>query len=60
MLLPKLESYERLEVDLQAFMQSRQKTLTPVGLPDRSVDDYRQTIEVSRVYEWVISEATSS
>ncbi|XP_036070195.1 microtubule-actin cross-linking factor 1 isoform X6 [Oryzias melastigma] len=44
-LLPRLESYERLEADLQAFMQSRLKTLTPVGLPDRSVDDYRQTIE---------------
>lgn len=55
-LLPRLESYERLEADLQAFMQSRLKTLTPVGLPDRSVDDYRQTIEVSRVDERVIGE----
>ncbi|RVE66771.1 hypothetical protein OJAV_G00110700 [Oryzias javanicus] len=44
-LLPRLESYERLESDLQAFMQSRLKTLTPVGQPDRSVDDYRQTVE---------------
>lgn len=48
-LLPKLESYERLGSDLQVFTQSRVKALSPVGQPDRSVDDYRQTIEVSRV-----------
>lgn len=47
-LLPKLESYERLGSDLQVFTQSRVKALSPVGQPDRSVDDYRQTIEVSR------------
>lgn len=48
-LLPRLESYERLGTDLQVFTQSRQKALRPVGQPDRSVDDYRQTIEVIRV-----------
>lgn len=47
-LLPRLESYERLGTDLQVFTQSRLKALSPVGQPDRSVDDYRQTIEVSR------------
>lgn len=46
-LLPKLESYERLASDLQVFTQSRLKALSPVGQPDRGVDDYRQTIEVS-------------
>lgn len=46
-LLPKLESYERLGTDLRVFTQSRLKALSPVGQPDRSVDDYRQTIEVS-------------
>ncbi|KAM4725474.1 microtubule-actin cross-linking factor 1 isoform 3-T3 [Anableps anableps] len=44
-LLPRLESYERLGADLQAFTQSRLKALSPVGQPDRSVDDYRQTVE---------------
>ncbi|KAL3984244.1 dual specificity protein kinase CLK1/4 [Sarotherodon galilaeus] len=47
-LLPKLESYERLGSDLQVFTQSRVKALSPVGQPDRSVDDYRQTIEEVR------------
>ncbi|KAF7655257.1 hypothetical protein LDENG_00058710, partial [Lucifuga dentata] len=44
-LLPKLESYERLGTDLQLFTQSRLRALSPVGQPDRSVEDYRQTIE---------------
>ncbi|XP_075995247.1 microtubule-actin cross-linking factor 1 isoform X3 [Genypterus blacodes] len=44
-LLPKLESYERLGTDLQAFTQSRLRALSPVGQPDRSVDDYKQTVE---------------
>ncbi|XP_036001665.1 microtubule-actin cross-linking factor 1 isoform X5 [Fundulus heteroclitus] len=44
-LLPALESYERLGADLQAFTQSRLKALSPAGQPDRSVDDYRQTVE---------------
>ena len=47
-LLPRLESYERLGTDLQVFTQSRVKALSPAGQPDRSVDDYRQTIEVIR------------
>ncbi|KAJ0055113.1 hypothetical protein NL108_009860, partial [Boleophthalmus pectinirostris] len=44
-LLPRLENYERLGTDLQVFTQSRLKALSPVGQPDRSVEDYRQTIE---------------
>lgn len=48
-LLPRLESHERLGSDLQAFTQSRLKALCPAGQPDRSVDDYRQTVEVSRL-----------
>ncbi|XP_061123835.1 microtubule-actin cross-linking factor 1 isoform X7 [Syngnathus typhle] len=44
-LLPRLESYERLAADLQVFIQSRGKALSPAGQPDRSVDDYRQTVE---------------
>ncbi|KAJ3609554.1 hypothetical protein NHX12_024074 [Muraenolepis orangiensis] len=44
-LLPRLESYERLGADLQGFTQSRLKALGPVGQPDHSVDDYRQTLE---------------
>ncbi|XP_032435994.1 microtubule-actin cross-linking factor 1 isoform X17 [Xiphophorus hellerii] len=44
-LLPWLESYERLSADLQAFTQSRLKALSPAGHPDRSVHDYRQTVE---------------
>ncbi|XP_036948798.1 microtubule-actin cross-linking factor 1 isoform X22 [Acanthopagrus latus] len=47
-LLPRLESYERLGTDLQVFTQSRVKALSPAGQPDRSVDDYRQTIEEVR------------
>ncbi|KAK1880814.1 Microtubule-actin cross-linking factor 1 isoforms 1/2/3/5, partial [Dissostichus eleginoides] len=45
LLLPRLESYERLGADLQVFTQSRLKALSPGGQPERSVDDYRQTIE---------------
>ncbi|XP_028277958.1 microtubule-actin cross-linking factor 1 isoform X5 [Parambassis ranga] len=44
-LLPRLESHERLGTDLQVFTQSRLKALCPAGQPDRSVDDYRQTVE---------------
>lgn len=51
-LLPRLESYERLGTDLQVFTQSRLKALSPVGQPDRSVDDYRQTIEVSTGFQF--------
>ncbi|XP_071357170.1 microtubule-actin cross-linking factor 1, isoforms 1/2/3/4/5 isoform X19 [Trachinotus anak] len=47
-LLPRLESYERLGTDLQVFTQTRMKALSPVGQPDRSMDDYRQTIEEVR------------
>ncbi|XP_070841137.1 microtubule-actin cross-linking factor 1 isoform X16 [Chaetodon trifascialis] len=47
-LLPKLENYERLGTDLQVFTQSRLKALSPAGQPDRSVDDYRQTVEEVR------------
>lgn len=46
-LLPRLESLERLGTDLQTFTQTRLRALSPVGQPDRSVGDYRQTIEVS-------------
>lgn len=49
-LLPKLESYERLRSDLQVFTQSRLKALSPMGQPDRSIVDYRQTIEVRTVF----------
>uniref|UniRef100_A0A3B5MDW0 Uncharacterized protein n=1 Tax=Xiphophorus couchianus TaxID=32473 RepID=A0A3B5MDW0_9TELE len=35
----------RLSADLQAFTQSRLKALSPAGQPDRSVHDYRQTVE---------------
>lgn len=45
-LLPRLESYERLGTDLQVFTHSRVKALSPGGQPDRSVEDYRQTVEV--------------
>ncbi|XP_061903360.1 LOW QUALITY PROTEIN: microtubule-actin cross-linking factor 1 [Entelurus aequoreus] len=44
-LLPRLESYERLGADLRVFTQSRMKALSPAGQPDRSVEDYRQTVE---------------
>lgn len=56
-LLPKLECYERLGTDLKIFTQNKQKALCPAGQPDRSVDDYRQTIEVStglRSFKWVM------
>ncbi|XP_061753221.1 microtubule-actin cross-linking factor 1 isoform X6 [Nerophis ophidion] len=44
-LLPRLESYERLGADLRVFTQSRMKALSPADQPDRSVEDYRQTVE---------------
>uniref|UniRef100_A0A672SVA4 Microtubule actin crosslinking factor 1 n=1 Tax=Sinocyclocheilus grahami TaxID=75366 RepID=A0A672SVA4_SINGR len=47
-LLPKLESFERQSADLHSFTQSRERALSPVGQPDCSVDDYRQTIEEVR------------
>ncbi|KAM4630179.1 microtubule-actin cross-linking factor 1 isoform 2-T2 [Polymixia lowei] len=47
-LLPRLESYERLGTDLRGFTQSRLRALSPVGQPDCSVEDYRQTIEEVR------------
>ncbi|XP_068071420.1 microtubule-actin cross-linking factor 1 isoform X36 [Danio rerio] len=47
-LLPKLESFERQSADLRNFTQSRERALSPVGQPDCSVDDYRQTIEEVR------------
>ncbi|XP_038827418.1 microtubule-actin cross-linking factor 1-like [Salvelinus namaycush] len=47
-LLPKLENYERLNTDLQGFTQTRLRALSPAGQPDRSVEDYRQTIEEVR------------
>lgn len=60
-LLPKLESYERLATDLQAFAQTRLKALSPAGQPDRSMDDYRQTIEVSgRVSELPVCGSVAS
>lgn len=49
-LLPRLESYERLGSLLRVFTQSRLKALSPVGQPDRSIVDYRQTIEVRIVF----------
>lgn len=52
-LLPRLESYERLGSDLQVFTQSRLKALSPVGQPDRSIVDYRQTIEVRMVFSFL-------
>lgn len=52
-LLPRLENYERLGSDLQVFTQSRLKALSPVGQPDRSIDDYRQTIEVRTVFRFI-------
>ncbi|XP_053719860.1 microtubule-actin cross-linking factor 1 isoform X20 [Synchiropus splendidus] len=47
-LLPRLESFERLGADLEVFTQSRLKALSPVGQPDRSVVDYRETIQEVR------------
>lgn len=54
-LLPKLESYERLGTDLQVFTQSRLKALSLAGQPDRGVDDYRQTIEVSTGVQFLLN-----
>ncbi len=51
-LLPKLESFERQSADLRSFTQSRERALSPVGQPDCSVDDYRQTIEVIELGFW--------
>ncbi|XP_016105079.1 microtubule-actin cross-linking factor 1-like [Sinocyclocheilus grahami] len=47
-LLPKLESFERQSADLHSYTQSRERALSPVGQPDCSVDDYKQTIEEVR------------
>ncbi|XP_071223581.1 microtubule-actin cross-linking factor 1-like isoform X13 [Salvelinus alpinus] len=47
-LLPKLENYERLSTDLQGFTQTCLRALSPAGQPDRSMEDYRQTIEEVR------------
>ncbi|XP_052440234.1 microtubule-actin cross-linking factor 1 isoform X18 [Carassius gibelio] len=47
-LLLKLESFERQSADLRGFTQSRERALSPVGQPDCSVDDYKQTIEEVR------------
>ncbi|XP_068188918.1 microtubule-actin cross-linking factor 1 isoform X15 [Antennarius striatus] len=47
-LLPKLECYERLGTDLQVFTQNKLKALSLVGQPDRTMNDYRQTIEEVR------------
>ncbi|KAJ8384943.1 hypothetical protein AAFF_G00196090 [Aldrovandia affinis] len=44
-LLARLENYERLSADLRNFTQSRERALSLGGQPDRSVEDYRQTIE---------------
>ncbi|KAF4073878.1 hypothetical protein AMELA_G00248250 [Ameiurus melas] len=44
-ILPKLEGFERLSSDLRDFTQSRERVLSLGGLPDHSVEDYRQTIE---------------
>ncbi len=51
-LLPKLESFERQSADLRSFTQRRERALSPVGQPDCSVDDYRQTIEVIELCFW--------
>ncbi|XP_051519307.1 microtubule-actin cross-linking factor 1-like isoform X11 [Myxocyprinus asiaticus] len=47
-LLPKLESFECQSTDLRSFTQSRERALSPVGQPDCSMEDYRQTIEEVR------------
>uniref|UniRef100_A0A3B3QP35 Microtubule actin crosslinking factor 1 n=1 Tax=Paramormyrops kingsleyae TaxID=1676925 RepID=A0A3B3QP35_9TELE len=46
-LLPKLENFERLSSDLQNFVRTRERALSPGGQPDRSMEDYRQAIAVS-------------
>ncbi|TSK31438.1 Microtubule-actin cross-linking factor 1, isoforms 1/2/3/5 [Bagarius yarrelli] len=43
--LPKLESFERLNSDLHNFVQSRERVLSLGGLPDRSVEDYKHSIQ---------------
>uniref|UniRef100_A0A3B4DMX6 Microtubule actin crosslinking factor 1 n=1 Tax=Pygocentrus nattereri TaxID=42514 RepID=A0A3B4DMX6_PYGNA len=43
--LPKLESFDRLSMDLHSFMQSRERALSLGGQPDRSIEDYRHTVE---------------
>ncbi|KTF95278.1 hypothetical protein cypCar_00002956 [Cyprinus carpio] len=58
-LLPKLESFERQSADLRSFTQSRERALSPVGQPDCSVDDYRQTIEVSSFISFSFKEVRS-
>ncbi|KAL4629457.1 microtubule-actin cross-linking factor 1-like isoform X7 [Arapaima gigas] len=44
-LLPRLESYDRLNGDLRNFVQGWGRVLNQGGQPDRSVEDYRQTVE---------------
>uniref|UniRef100_W5K6X2 Microtubule actin crosslinking factor 1 n=1 Tax=Astyanax mexicanus TaxID=7994 RepID=W5K6X2_ASTMX len=44
-LLPKLESFERLSMDLHSFTQSRERALSVGGQPECSMEDYRRTIE---------------
>uniref|UniRef100_A0A8B9KP53 Microtubule actin crosslinking factor 1 n=1 Tax=Astyanax mexicanus TaxID=7994 RepID=A0A8B9KP53_ASTMX len=41
-LLPKLESFERLSMDLHSFTQSRERALSVGGQPECSMEDYRQ------------------
>lgn len=52
-LLPRLESYERLGSDLKVFTQSQLKALSPVGQPDCSIVEYRQTIEVRTKFRFI-------
>uniref|UniRef100_A0A8C2BDI7 Microtubule actin crosslinking factor 1 n=1 Tax=Cyprinus carpio TaxID=7962 RepID=A0A8C2BDI7_CYPCA len=67
-LLPKLESFERQSADLRSFTQSRERALSPVGQPDCSVDDYKQTIEVRELElhilfftaEWILLQSKSN
>lgn len=47
--LPKLEDFERLTLDLRDFTQSRERVLSLGGLPDHSVEDYKHTIEVIKI-----------
>lgn len=47
--LPKLESFERLSSDLRDFTQSRERVLSLGSLPDHSVEDYKNTIEVKEI-----------
>ncbi|KAL7830364.1 hypothetical protein SRHO_G00314910 [Serrasalmus rhombeus] len=43
--LPKLESFDRLNMDLHSFMQSQERALSLGGQPERSIEDYRHTVE---------------